>query len=155
MRFASKPKGKTMLFQKLNETDADKYRQWAHDNHCAGDRINTVWHPVIRAECAKINAQNGKCANGTHYLGAFKMPYAELVSLIGKPNGGDDGYKVDAEWIFDHNGDVATVYNWKNGPNYTGRGSVEELDEWHIGGHDIIVANNLIHELLINRRGTI
>ena len=55
-----------MLFQKLNETEADEYRQWAHDNYCAGDHINAVWHPVIRAECAKINAENGRCANGTH-----------------------------------------------------------------------------------------
>jgi len=140
-----------MLFQKLNETDADEYRQWAHENYCAGDHINTVWHPVIRAECAKINAESGKCANGTHYVGAFNMPYAELVKLIGEPNGGTDGYKVDVEWVFDHNGDVATVYNWKDGPNYTGRGTIEELYEWHIGGHDLATANDMVLELIGNR----
>lgn len=140
-----------MLFQKLNETDAADYRQWAHENYCAGDQINLVWHPVIRAECAKINAENGKCANGTHYVGAFKMPYAELVQMIGSPNGVGDGYKVDAEWILDHNGDVATIYNWKDGPNYTGRGTIEELDEWHIGGHDLATANTLVFEMIENR----
>ena len=46
-------------------------------------------------------------------VGAFQMPYAELIQMIGKPNGVDDGYKVDAEWILNHNGDVATIYNWK------------------------------------------
>lgn len=71
--------------------------------------------------------------------------------MIGKPNGVDDGYKVDAEWILNHNGDVATIYNWKNGPNYTGRGTIEELDEWHIGGHDLAIANTLVFEMIENR----
>ena len=44
-----------MLFQKLNETDADEYRQWAHDNHCAGDRINTVNGNNGLTSCYKLN----------------------------------------------------------------------------------------------------
>jgi len=73
--------------------------------------------------------------NGTSLRGHFQMPYAKLVELIGEPNDKIDGYKTDVGWAFDRDGVVATIYNWKNGPNYTGGGSIEGLDEWNVGGH--------------------
>ena len=73
--------------------------------------------------------------NGTSLRGHFQMPYAKLVELIGKPNAMSDGYKTDVEWAFERDGVVATIYNWKNGPNYTGCGTIEGIDEWNVGGH--------------------
>jgi hypothetical protein len=46
---------------------------------------------------------------------------------------------------------VATIYNWKNGPNYIGRGTIEDIDEWNIGGHDLTAANDMVLELIGNR----
>ena len=60
--------------------------------------------------------------NGTSLRGHFQMPYAKLVELIGEPNSTSDGV-------------VATIYNWKNGPNYIGRGTIKDIDEWNVGGH--------------------
>ena len=73
--------------------------------------------------------------NGTSLRGHFQMPYAELVEAIGEPNDISDGYKTDVEWAFERDGVVATIYNWKNGPNYTGHGTVEDIDKWNVGGH--------------------
>ena len=65
----------------------------------------------------------------------IKLPYKDLVNLLGNPSDGD-GYKVDAQWCFkDKAGTVATLYNWKNGPNYTGQGRIEDIKHWHIGGN--------------------
>jgi hypothetical protein len=89
--------------------------------------------------------------NGTSYCGCFKMPYAKLVELIGEPNAMSDGYKTDVEWAFERDGVVATIYNWKNGPNYIGRGTIEDVDEWNIGGHDLTAANDMVLELIGNR----
>ena len=72
---------------------------------------------------------------GTSLRGHFSMPYAKLVGLIGEPNGASDGYKTDVEWAFERDGVVATIYNWKNGPNYIGRGAIKDIDEWNVGGH--------------------
>ena len=74
--------------------------------------------------------------DGTSLQGQFDMPYAKLVEIIGEPNGQSDGYKTDVEWAFERDGVVATIYNWKDGPNYAGGGRIEDLTEWHIGGHD-------------------
>ncbi len=74
---------------------------------------------------------------GTSYRGQFRLPYAQVGKLLGKPNGYHDGYKTDAEWAFEKDGVVATVYNYKNGPSYTGRGRVEDIEVWNIGGFDI------------------
>ena len=92
--------------------------------------------------------------DGTSLQGKFDMPYAKLVKIIGEPNGQSDGYKTDVEWIFEHDGVIATIYNWKDGPNYTRSGCIEDLTDWHIGGHDqravglINVINNLLRGLV-------
>jgi len=72
--------------------------------------------------------------NGTSLRGQFTMPYAKLVKLIGEPNAMSDGYKTDVEWAFERDGVVATIYNWKNGPNSTNRGTIEDIKRWNVGG---------------------
>ena len=72
---------------------------------------------------------------GTSFRGQFRLPYAKVIELLGQPNAQSDGYKTDLEWSFEKDGVVATVYNWKNGPNYTGCGNIEDIDEWNVGGH--------------------
>lgn len=75
--------------------------------------------------------------DGSSLMGYVNAPYDKIVALLGKPTSGD-GYKVDAEWVIQgRDGTVATVYNWKNGPNYLEDDSrVQEIREWHIGGKD-------------------
>ena len=89
---------------------------------------------------------------GTGLIGYFDLDYDEIVEVFGEPMPGD-GYKVDAEWyiLFD-NGVVATIYNYKDGPNYLGEdaGSWEDTwahikaknRDWHVGGLD---GHALIH----------
>ena len=70
------------------------------------------------------------CAKGIK----MRLPYCDLVQILGEPND-SDGYKVDAQWCFkDKTGAVATLYNWKDGPNYTGQGRIEDLKYWNVGG---------------------
>lgn len=92
--------------------------------------------------------------NGTHLQGECcpETTFDRLFQLFGEPTTGDD-YKTDWEWEIEFdNGQVATIYNWKSGPNYgfpdttpadlTGR-------DWHIGGFDKVVVemiNDLIKE---------
>ena len=74
--------------------------------------------------------------NGTCLQGCIKASFSELRKLFGEPTDGD-GYKVDAEWdIRFDDGTVASVYNWKDGPNYCGESGtpVQDIGEWHVGG---------------------
>lgn len=83
----------------------------------------------------KIEKANGREAEGTGLRGYVKTTYAQLVRTFGEPHSKGDGYKVDAEWIVRINGTLTTIYNWKNGPSYSGPSSpVEEITEWNIGG---------------------
>jgi len=73
---------------------------------------------------------------GTHLQGYLNAGYNELVRAFGYPQG-SDGYKVDAEWTIKFSsGEVATVYNWKNGINYCGASGLHasQITHWHIGG---------------------
>jgi len=79
-----------------------------------------------------------KEVNGTSLQGYIDVSYKELVRIFGKPNAKGDCYKIDAEWGIQTSFGVATIYNYKNGKNYMGDEGmeVEEITEWHIGGHN-------------------
>lgn len=68
--------------------------------------------------------------------GLVEATYEQLVNVFGKPTVGDE-YKTDWEWEIEFDcGTVATVYNWKNGPNYCGSHGLNkhQVTEWHVGG---------------------
>ena len=76
---------------------------------------------------------------GTCLQGVIDIPYHALVKMFGEPHSQGDGYKTDAEWCIKfEDGTVATIYNYKDGKNYEGDEGLEteDIDEWHIGGHD-------------------
>ena len=82
---------------------------------------------------------------GTSLSGYLNTTYKKLCKVFGKPNGKTDGYKVDAEWIGSINGKVFTIYNYKDGKNYNGKNGTPKtkITDWHIGGKDKSVANEL------------
>ena len=89
--------------------------------------------------------------NGSHRQGYIKADYKDLVELFGRPYDGD-GHKVDWEWnILFEDGSIATIYNWKSGPNYgyydVGPGHIKE---WNVGGFSQDALNN-IRLLLANK----
>ena len=76
--------------------------------------------------------------NGTHGQGTIHAKYNEIVRTFGEPTDMFDDYKSDAAWnIRFDNGIVATIYNWKNGKNYLGRGGTptKDITLWSIGGN--------------------
>ena len=85
----------------------------------------------------KVKWTRGGDACGTSLIDSITVPYAQLVEIFGKPDGGD-GYKTDVEWtLILPGGIVATIYNWKDGPTYCGASGtpVENIRDWHIGGN--------------------
>ncbi len=74
---------------------------------------------------------------GTSLQGYLDIAYADLVKVFGPPHIDGDGEKVDAEWVLTlASGNVATIYNYKNGKNYLGDEgqATEDITDWHIGG---------------------
>lgn len=53
------------MFRQLTEPEKEKFRQWAQENYIPHSEISEVWHPVIQAECRRINEeiefQSGDC----------------------------------------------------------------------------------------------
>jgi hypothetical protein len=44
-----------MMFRVLSEEEKVSFRQWARENYKPGDAISSIWHPVVREECEKMN----------------------------------------------------------------------------------------------------
>jgi len=90
--------------------------------------------------------------DGTHLLARLSnLSYHRIVEMFGEPSDRFDDYKSDAEWMvqFD-DGEVATIYNYKNGRNYCGPDAPakEEITIWNVGGQNKDVVLRL-HQLLM------
>jgi hypothetical protein len=75
---------------------------------------------------------------GTHGQGEITCAYSLLVAAFGEPDAGD-GYKTQAEWIINTPDGIATLYDWKQGDSYLGKGNgtpVEQITQWSIGGYN-------------------
>ena len=45
-----------MIFKELDPSEIKSFKDWAWDFYKPGEPINELWHPVIQAECQKINS---------------------------------------------------------------------------------------------------
>lgn len=63
------------------------------------------------------------------YFGPVRVPvgYPLLVATFGEPNSSDDPSKTDVAWDVKSPVGAVHIYNYKNGPAYTGRGRVEDI----------------------------
>ena len=53
-------------YRDLSPEEEKEFRDHARDIHDPGDEINGLWHPVVKDECEKIDAevmQNGTGSN--------------------------------------------------------------------------------------------
>jgi hypothetical protein len=74
---------------------------------------------------------------GSHLIGVIEVPYNKIKTAFGNACGGD-GDKVQVEWSIQfEDGTIATIYDWKEGDCYHGKGNgthFSDVTEWHIGG---------------------
>lgn len=76
-----------------------------------------------------LNLVHGTSLKG--YL--YNTTYADLIEAFGQPTFNEvngDG-KVQFEWVFEFNGEVFTLYDWKT---YDVKYTINELTTWNIGG---------------------
>jgi hypothetical protein len=45
------------FFRHLNAKEVGEFLQWARDNHQPGQQISGCWHPIVRAECERIDSE--------------------------------------------------------------------------------------------------
>ena len=75
--------------------------------------------------------------SGTHLVGYLTIKFSDLVECFGNPHYlGGEGDKVDAEWAFEIDNIIVTLYNWKNGKAFLGNEGqdIENITDWNIGG---------------------
>ena len=86
----------------------------------------------------------------TSLKGSIKTSYNNILNKLGPSQKDFDNFKVDAEWTIKwEDGEIATLYNWKNGRNYCGDygDRLEDIMDWNIGGFNYDVVGRL-HNIL-------
>jgi hypothetical protein len=81
--------------------------------------------------------------NGTSLMGYYRASYAELVEAFGPPHF-TNGDKTTAEWCFNIEGTLVTLYDYKTGT------TPEGVYDWHVGGKGrmAVAALNALIEFL-------
>lgn len=88
-----------------------------------------------------------KSLNGTSFhMSTVNATVNELKQVLGEVRyTGDFDDKVQNEWLMElENGDVFTVYDWKEYRQY----SNDDEIEWHIGGHDRTITERAKQQLI-------
>lgn len=83
--------------------------------------------------------------DGTCWVGNLDLRYSELVKLFGYPtiNTPSADGKVKWEWELLINDCPITIYDWKNYDIV----NPEDVDEWHVGGHNGKAYSILLEEI--------
>jgi len=45
------------MYRELSDEAKARFREWARNNHKAGDEINSLWHPIVKDECRLIDKE--------------------------------------------------------------------------------------------------
>jgi hypothetical protein len=45
------------LFRSLDPAEEKSFRAWAREHHDPGSPVNTLWHPVVRDECERMDRE--------------------------------------------------------------------------------------------------
>jgi hypothetical protein len=91
----------------------------------------------------------------TSLKGSIKTSYNNILNKLGPSQKDFDNSKVDAEWTIEwEDGEIATLYNWKNGRNYCGNygDRIEDIINWNIGGFNHDIVSRLYNILNTNSR---
>ena len=77
--------------------------------------------------------------NKTSLAGEIEATFEQLLATFGTPLGQSSDNKVDVEWHIEVAGHESpiTIYNWKNGVAYLGKGGKNpaEIYIWHLGAN--------------------
>jgi hypothetical protein len=68
------------LFKKLSPKKEAEFRAWARKNHHPGDKIDPLWHPIVKDECEKIDLE----ALQTHYVNLYRKVFNTNLGLWSK-----------------------------------------------------------------------
>lgn len=93
-------------------------------------------HPLVNKTGRRVKIE------GTFGVGKVETDYNNLVDKFGEPQTGDN--QVQAEWDIQFvDGTIATIYDYKIGPQYLGPEEgipMREVTTWSIGGKSKWVA---------------
>jgi hypothetical protein len=122
-------------FKKLSPKQQAKYREWARKNYHPGDKIDPTWHPIIRAECERIEIE----ALQAQYVNLYRRVFNTNLGLWSR-----DIAQLSKQQLTD--GVVAFDMLLK----------LRETKQLWIVGHDVplSISNALFKMLEIKRRAT-
>ncbi|MHC4229460.1 MAG: hypothetical protein ACYSW0_18675 [Planctomycetota bacterium] len=79
----------TFQFRKLSIKEKRKFRAWARENYEPYTAIDGTWHPVIQAECVKVNDELA-----TYTMEPVEDPYCPECGFMWSTHN-DDGSCVE------------------------------------------------------------
>ena len=120
-------------FEVLSDKEERRFRQWARDNYKLGVPAEPVWHPVVRDEWSKLEAEKG-CFMITRGTG-FRLVFANGNSASVQFGPGTYSDHYDGDLLADVSGRSKRV-PWSSG---SAEVSLKTRNgDWHNFGGDTV-----------------
>jgi hypothetical protein len=75
------------MFRELSNEEAEEFRRWARANYQRGGAINSVWHPVVQAECLVMNREPAPDVRTLAELAREALQVQDACNLSGVAHG--------------------------------------------------------------------
>jgi len=92
------------LFRDLPPKEEEEFRKWARNKWTPSQKINMVWHPVVRQECAKILDEHIRKHVRKYDAGTldWNFAFADMTVAIGLASDGEVSEDEQLEMAIEH-----------------------------------------------------
>ena len=108
------------LFRELSKKEKPEFQKWARDNWTVGDPVNSVWHPTVVQECAKMLDEYIRTNTKKYDAGTldWNFAYKDLVVAIDSSFheiSEEEQYEMAIEHFWEEEWDKVTTKGGSNG----------------------------------------
>jgi hypothetical protein len=102
------------LHRDLSPEEEKEFRQWARDNYVSPSSVPEIWHPIVRDECMKMDAEKLDTMNPSGLY--VRMAWPGYQSFMENPDWhdgsstiGNSDVLIPIEWVGIDTSDIETV----------------------------------------------
>jgi|TARA_R110000764_G_scaffold203155_1_gene288393 hypothetical protein len=76
------------LFRELSGPEQESFRHWARENWNIGDKVSSIWHPVVQEECARMLDEEVRINTKKYDSGTldWNFAYKDMVVALDSSN---------------------------------------------------------------------
>ena len=81
---------KSSFFRELSNDETQEFQKWARENWKIGDKVRSIWHPVVQEECAKMLDEHVRANTKKYDAGTLDWNFAYKDMVVAFDSSSDE-----------------------------------------------------------------